>query len=100
MDTLGPGILSFIERLSSLQRLKCTSIIGKWNFWDLKVRGFSIVSFIRSVLYLRFHCTALKSSILHSSSADAASLPSHPLVKSCLLQSANRSHWWLSADVI
>ena len=27
MDMLGPGILSFLERLSSLQRLKCTSII-------------------------------------------------------------------------
>ena len=29
MDTLGPAILSFIERLSSLRRLKCTSIIEK-----------------------------------------------------------------------
>ena len=29
MDMLGPGILSFIERLSSLWRLKSTSIIEK-----------------------------------------------------------------------
>ena len=29
IDILGPGILSFIERLCSLLRLKCTSIIEK-----------------------------------------------------------------------
>ena len=29
MDTLGPAFLKSIERLSSLQRLKCTSMIEK-----------------------------------------------------------------------
>ena len=29
VDTLGPAILSFIERLSSLWRLRCTSVIEK-----------------------------------------------------------------------
>ena len=42
MDTLGPAILFFIERLSSLWRLKCTSIIEK---------GAQSVSFIE-----RFYC--------------------------------------------
>ena len=37
MDTLGPAILFFIERLSSLLGLKCASIIEK---------GPQIVSFI------------------------------------------------------
>ena len=27
MDSLGPAVLAFVERLSSLRRLKCTSII-------------------------------------------------------------------------
>ena len=27
MDTLGPAIVSLLEKLSSLRRLKCTSII-------------------------------------------------------------------------
>ena len=43
MDTLGAAILSFIERLSSLWRLKCTSIIEK---------GCQTVSFIERFFLL------------------------------------------------
>ena len=50
-------ILFFIKRLSSLRRLKCTSIIGKWNIGTLKYvlteRFFSYC-----VLYQRFNCKA------------------------------------------
>ena len=51
MDTLGPAILSFIERLSSLWRLKCTSVIeeGPQSVSFIE-RFFSIVSLIQSVL--------------------------------------------------
>ena len=53
MDTLGPVILSFIERLSSLQRLKCTSIIEKGlKVCPLYVREY----FFYCVLYQRFYC--------------------------------------------
>ena len=47
MDTLGPAILPFIERLSSLRRLKCTSIIEKGP----QSVSFIVASFIQSVLY-------------------------------------------------
>ena len=63
MDTLGPAILSFIERLSSLQRLKCTSIIEKGPQSVSFIEMFcSIVSFIQSVHYQRFYSTNLRSS--------------------------------------
>ena len=45
MDTLGPGSLSFIDRLSSLRRLKCTSIIEKGPQSLSLIEVFSIVSF-------------------------------------------------------
>ena len=37
MDTLGQGISSFIERLSSLRRLKMHLYNRKVSFWDLNV---------------------------------------------------------------
>ena len=43
MDTSGQGILSFIERLSSLQRLNCASVIEK---------GPQSVSFIERIFLL------------------------------------------------
>ena len=57
---LGQAILSFIERLSFLRRLKCTSIIEKGpqsvSFIIYTDRGFfSIVSFIQIVHYQRFY---------------------------------------------
>ena len=47
MDTLGPAILSFIERLASLRRLKRTSIIWKETQESPLQRSFSISSFIQ-----------------------------------------------------
>ena len=35
-DTLGPVILSFVGRLSSLGGLKCISTTGKLTFGDMK----------------------------------------------------------------
>ena len=40
MDTLGLDVLSFIERLSFLQRLKCTSIIKRASKCVLCREGF------------------------------------------------------------
>ena len=57
MDTLGPGILSFIERLSNLRRLKCTSII------DMKPQS---VSFYRGVYLL---CALFGVSFIRGSTA-------------------------------
>ena len=51
---LGPAILSFIEKLSSLRRLKCTSIIEKGPQSLSFTERFSIVW---SVHYWRFCCT-------------------------------------------
>ena len=74
MDTLGPSILSFIERLSSLQRLKMYYYNRKVNFGTLKCvlykEVFSIVSFIGSVLYRRFHCTISTSVCSNAQSVD------------------------------
>ena len=51
MDTFGAAILSFIERLFSLRRLKCTSIIEK---------GPQSVSFIERLSSLwRLKCTGI-----------------------------------------
>ena len=51
-DMLGPAILS-VHREAVLS----SDAKDALNFQDLQVRkGFSIVSFMRSVLYQRFHC--------------------------------------------
>ena len=52
MDTLGlgPAIMSFIERLSSLRRLKCTSIIEN---------GPQSVSFIERLFWTSTHMQLL-----------------------------------------
>ena len=57
MDMLGPGVLPFIERLSSPEGI---SIIERWTLKCVLYREvfFPIVSFIWSVLYQRFHCVA------------------------------------------
>ena len=55
MDMLGAAILSFIERLSSLRRLKCTSIIEK---------GPQSVSFIERFFLL---CPPFRVSIIRGS---------------------------------
>ena len=52
MDPLGPVFLFFIERLSSLQRSKCTGIIEKGPQSVSFIESFfPISSFIWSVLY-------------------------------------------------
>ena len=45
MDTLGPGILSSIERLSSLLKLKCTSTVER--------RDLKSVSFMERVFFIQ-----------------------------------------------
>ena len=57
---VGQTILSFIERLSSLRRLKCTSIIEKGPQNVSFIESFSIVFFTWSVHHQRFHCRDLK----------------------------------------
>ena len=56
-DTLGQGVLSFIERFPLFQHLKCTGIIGIGTSRFFLYRE---VFFIRSVLHWRFHCTSLQ----------------------------------------
>ena len=52
-DTLGQGVLSFIERFPLFRRLKYTGIIGIGTSRFVLYRE---VFFIRSVLYQRFYC--------------------------------------------
>ena len=64
MDTLGlgPAIMSFIERLSSLRRLKCTSIIEN---------GPQSVSFIERLFGPAHICSCYHSKWLHNNNLEA-----------------------------
>ena len=53
MDMLGPAILSFTERLSSIQRLESTSIIDMGPQIVSSIERF--FSIIQSILYQSFH---------------------------------------------
>ena len=66
MDTVGPSILSFIARLFSLLRLKCTNN-GSQSVSFIE-RLFSIVHFNQSVRYQRFSCNHRRSH-LHMTTA-------------------------------
>ena len=64
MDTFGQAILSFIEKLSSIRGLKCTSIIEK---------GPQSVSFIERFFFLL--CPLLRVSIIRGSTVALARVP-------------------------
>lgn len=50
---LGQAILSFIERLSSLWRLKCIDTIGKWNLQESFIeRSFLLCFFLIKVSFI------------------------------------------------
>ena len=58
MDTLGPGILSFIERLSSLRRLK----MYYKNVLDLSVSKCVSLEFF--LVFIVLYCECLLSEVL------------------------------------
>ena len=58
MDTLGPGILSFIERLSSLRRLK----MYYKNILDLSVSKCVSLEFF--LVFIVLYCECLLSEVL------------------------------------